>query len=131
VTVVLVVDDEVLLVELLRAALEEEGYDVRTAPDGQAAWEAVAAARPDVVLTDVMMPRLDGWGLYRALQAEAAYRDIPVVLMSAGAQLQGQAAGPGGAGGDRRPPRVLRKPFELAELVALLAGLRPDAAPPR
>lgn len=64
---VLVVDDDPDIQLLLRLELAAEGYDVATADDGLQALERIAALHPDVVLLDVMMPELDGWGVLRAL----------------------------------------------------------------
>jgi CheY-like chemotaxis protein len=79
---VLVVDDERHIVDLLTDLLEDEGYRVVVAYDGVCALEAVATERPDLVLADIMMPRLDGLSLVTRVRED--YGDeIPVVLMSA------------------------------------------------
>jgi CheY-like chemotaxis protein len=128
-TTVLVVDDEDLLVAMIQDVLEDEGYSVVTAHDGQAGWEAVERHVPDVVVSDVMMPRLDGWGLWRALQAAPAYRQIPVILMSAGAQLQGQGHGTSRAEGGGQLGFV-RKPFALEEFLRVLTSVLAQASTP-
>lgn len=79
--VVLVVDDERQIVSLLKDLLEDEGYAVRLAYDGAAALDEINAAKPDLVLSDVMMPRLDGLALYDEIRRRVA--DLPVILMSA------------------------------------------------
>jgi CheY-like chemotaxis protein len=81
---VLVIDDEREISELLRAVLEEEGYQVVIAADGQAGLDLVRQSRPDMILSDVMMPRLDGRTLSRILQTHPSYHTIPIALMSAG-----------------------------------------------
>ena len=82
---VLIVDDEVAIVELLAELLTDEGYEVRTAYDGRSALSLLhTGVQPSVVITDVMMPGLDGWGLYQALREEPRLRDAGVILMSAG-----------------------------------------------
>nr|MDQ3045608.1 response regulator [Chloroflexota bacterium] len=78
---VLVVDDEPLIRQVLSDLLEDEGHRVSTAPDGEAALDTVAKHIPDLLLADVMMPRLGGLGLSRSLR-ERGY-DFPIVLMSA------------------------------------------------
>ena len=82
---VLVVDDEVAIVELLAELLADEGHQVQTAYDGRSALSLLRTGlRPAVVITDIMMPGLDGWGLYRALREELPLRQVGVILMSAG-----------------------------------------------
>lgn len=78
---VLVVDDERYIVDLLADLLEEEGYRVKRAYDGVGALEIVDHQVPDLVLADVMMPRLDGLALVRNLRERGLA--IPVILMSA------------------------------------------------
>jgi two-component system alkaline phosphatase synthesis response regulator PhoP len=90
---VLVVDDEPDVLLLCRVNLEFEGYDVVEAADGQQAMEKVAEYRPDVILLDVMMPRMDGWQVLSALKADEAYRDIPVVMLTAKVQDADQIRG--------------------------------------
>ena len=104
-TRVLVVEDEAAIAELLREMLEEEGYEVALAGDGQAALGQVMEARPDLVLSDVMMPVLDGRALCRILQANSAFCSIPIVLMSAARQPS--------ADEDCRPAAFVQKPFHL------------------
>lgn len=80
---ILVVDDDVVQLKLARAQLELEGYLVGTATDGVGALEALRADRYDAVLSDILMPRLDGFRLCAAIRADDALRATPVVLMSA------------------------------------------------
>jgi CheY-like chemotaxis protein len=81
---ILVVEDDAHLRALLGDMLSDEGYDIALAGDGREALDVLAASPCDLVLSDVMMPRLDGRGLARAMQADAALRPIPLVLISAG-----------------------------------------------
>lgn len=105
---VLVVDDEPGIVEFLRYALEDSGYRVDTARDGCDALAAIARERPDFVLTDLMMPRLDGWELCRRLREDDATHDVPIVAMSAVSNR--------GVNVDA----FLAKPFELDDLLSAL-----------
>ena len=85
---ILIAEDEVPIRELLQAIFRDEGSRVAVVEDGQAALEALAATRYDVVLSNVMMPRLDGCGLANAMHADPALQHIPLILMSAaGARL--------------------------------------------
>ena len=80
---VLVVDDEPNIIEFLRYALEDSGYRVATARDGLDALAEVRRERPSFVLTDLMMPRLDGWELCRRLREDSAMQGVPLLAMSA------------------------------------------------
>lgn len=78
---ILVVDDEFVIREVLSALFTGEGYAVLTAGDGLAALETLAGAAPDLVIADIIMPHLDGWGLLARLRDERP--ELPVVLLSA------------------------------------------------
>ena len=118
---ILVVEDEEPIAELLRAVLEDEGYRVVTAADGRAALARLAEARPALVLSDVMMPHLDGRALARALHADPAHRALPLVLLSAL-----------GAASVAGVPHVafVAKPFELDGLLTTVARLLHNAEQP-
>jgi PAS domain S-box-containing protein len=110
---VLVADDNADMREYLTRLLRTAGYQVTTVTDGQAALDAVRARAPDLVISDVMMPRLDGLGLVAALRADARTAAVPALLLSARA---GQEASIEGlqAGADD----YLVKPFSAVELLA-------------
>ena len=90
---VLVVDDEPDVLLLGRVNLEFEGYQVSTAPDGEAGLEACRELRPDVVLLDVMMPKMDGWQVLEAIKADEELQQIPVVMLTAKVQDEDQIRG--------------------------------------
>ena len=83
---VLVVDDDPVILNLLTVNFEMEGYEVATAADGEEALEQVRADRPDLIVSDVMMPRMDGLALAAALKADPDLASIPLLLLSAKAQ---------------------------------------------
>ncbi len=113
---VLVVDDEQSLTDLLRMALRYEGWDVRTAADGQAALGVVREFRPDALVLDVMMPGLDGLEVLHRLRAQND--DTPVLFLTAKDSLDDRLAGLTAGGDD-----YVTKPFSLEEVVARLRGL--------
>ena len=113
---VLVVDDDRAVRESLRRSLEFNGYDVHLAGDGAEALAGIGAIAPDVVVMDVMMPRLDGLDTTRALRA--AGNDVPILVLTArdavGERVEGLDAG---------ADDYLTKPFALQELLARLRAL--------
>ena len=113
---VLVVDDDKAVRESLRRSLEYNGYDVVLASDGAEALATIGTARPDVVVMDVMMPRLGGLETTRALRA--AGHDLPVLVLTAR-----DAVGDRVEGLDAGADDYLTKPFALAELLARLRAL--------
>jgi signal transduction histidine kinase/DNA-binding response OmpR family regulator/serine phosphatase RsbU (regulator of sigma subunit) len=109
---VLVVDDNADMRGYI-AELLADAYDVEAAPDGVAALERVAARPPDLVITDVMMPRLDGFGLLDALRGDPDTMQIPVIMLSARAGEDGTVEGLEAGADD-----YLIKPFSTRELLA-------------
>jgi DNA-binding response OmpR family regulator len=80
---ILVVDDEIYIVHILEFTLTMEGYEVLTASDGEEALRKVEQDRPDLIVLDIMMPKLDGYEVCRKLREDEDFRSIPVVLLSA------------------------------------------------
>ncbi len=110
---ILVADDEEDLRELVTYRLSRSGYNVIGAEDGQEAFELAAERTPDLMVLDVMMPKLDGYELTRRLRAEAALRSIPVILLTARSQESDIDRGFEVGADD-----YLKKPFNPDELVA-------------
>ncbi len=117
---ILVAEDEGLAAMAIEDELLREGYDVELAPDGQAALEAAARQPPDLLLTDLRMPRLDGIGLIRALRA--ARPALPVVVMTGYAPAGGAGAfaQPGEA-----PVALFAKPLDMDAVLVALRKLLP------
>lgn len=85
---ILVVDDEEDVVYLLREALEDEGYQTFGAQDGQAALEIVKKEKPDLILLDIMMPKMDGYTLNQQLKKDEENHDLPVIVITGRGQLR-------------------------------------------
>jgi two-component system, OmpR family, response regulator MprA len=113
---VLVVEDDKAVRESLRRSLEFNGYEVATAGDGAEALAGISRVRPDVVLMDVMMPRLGGLEATRALRT--AGNDVPILVLTAR-----DAVGDRVEGLDAGADDYLTKPFALAELLARVRAL--------
>jgi two-component system alkaline phosphatase synthesis response regulator PhoP len=118
VTKVLVVDDEAPIRLLCRVNLEAEGMDVLEAADGEKGLELARAEKPDVVLLDVMMPGMDGWQVAERLVEDAETMDIPLVFLTARAELRDRARGLELGGVD-----YITKPFNPTELATVVEGL--------
>ena len=110
---VLVVDDDPAIREFVGGALELEGYDVLTAPDGETALEIVGRREPCAVLLDMRMPVLDGWGFAAAYRGRPGAH-APVVVMTAAESARRWADEVGAED-------VLGKPFSLDDLLAVVA----------
>jgi adenylate cyclase len=115
---ILVVDDNAANVDILCARLTAHGYELVTAADGEAALEAVRKHQPDLILLDVMMPRLDGIEVCRRLRADTAQPYIPIVLVTAKSDSKDVVAALE-AGGDE----YLTKPVDHTALVARVKSM--------
>ena len=113
---ILVVDDDRAVRESLRRSLAFNGYDVELAEDGQAALDAVQARRPDAMVLDVMMPRVDGLEVCRRLRS--AGDALPILVLTARDAVSDRVSGLDAGADDYLP-----KPFALEELLARLRAL--------
>lgn len=118
---VLVVDDEPDVLLLCRVNLEFEGYEVMEASDGVEAMARVRDRRPDVVLLDVMMPRMDGWQVLKELKGDDDLKDIPVVMLTAKVQDQDQIRGWSSGASE-----YITKPFSPLSLSQVLDDVLSD-----
>jgi two-component system alkaline phosphatase synthesis response regulator PhoP len=117
-TTVLIVDDEAPIRLLCRVNLEAEGMHVVEATDGESGIEQVLNERPDVVLLDIMMPRLDGWQVAERLAEDARTSEIPIIFLTARAELRDRARGLDIGGVD-----YVTKPFNPLELAPLVEAV--------
>jgi DNA-binding response OmpR family regulator len=112
-TRVLIAEDDLHIVELLTFVLEREGYAVAAAVDGEAAIEHLRRDPPDLLILDVMLPRLNGFEVLETIRADAKLKDLPVIVLTAKGQTQ-----------DRRTAEELgidefmTKPFSNRDVVA-------------
>ena len=117
-TRVLVIDDEAPIRLLCRVNLEAEGMEVLEAADGPAGLARARAEEPDVILLDVMMPGLDGWRVAEELLDDTSTSGIPIVFLTARAELRDRARGIDLGGVD-----YVTKPFNPVELAPMVRGL--------
>jgi DNA-binding response OmpR family regulator len=118
VTKVLVVDDEAPIRLLCRVNLEAEGMEVIEAADGHTGLELARSEHPDVILLDVMMPAMDGWQVAEQLFDDSQAGEIPLVFLTARAELRDRARGLELGGVD-----YITKPFNPVELASVVQGL--------
>ena len=129
---ILVVDDERNIIELARMYLEQDGYAVISASDGQTALNRILAGEPDLVVLDLMLPELDGWEVCKQARAQS---DVPIIMLTARDEDVDKIVGLELGADD-----YMTKPFNPRELVARVKAIlrrsvsaprdAPDVAPP-
>ncbi len=115
---ILVADDEPHIRRILQFMLEQEGFEVNMAEDGEEAWKAVASFQPDLVLLDVMMPRMDGFAVLEIIRAGFETARLPVILLTAKGEEQDKVRGLAGGAND-----YIIKPFNHDELLLRVTNL--------
>lgn len=112
---ILAIDDSRTMRNLLRATLEEAGFDVTTAEDGRDGIDNLRAAAPDVIITDINMPRLDGFGVIEAVRSSDCAASVPVLVLSteSSAEMKDRARRSGATG-------WIVKPFDDQRLVSAI-----------
>jgi two-component system OmpR family response regulator len=124
---ILVVDDEKQIVEIVKAYLERDGYEVAVAYDGKAAVASVRKEHPDLIVLDLMLPELSGWDVCRTIRKES---DVPVIMLTAHDDTTDKIVGLELGADD-----YITKPFDPKELVARVGAVlrryegRPTASP--
>lgn len=119
---ILVVDDEPSIVKMVGKRLEVEGFDVLIAMDGQDGLDKARSQLPDLIVLDLMLPRLNGYEVCTMLKQDARYQKIPIVLFTAKAQEKDEKLGME-CGADA----YVRKPFRAQELLEKIRSLLPGA----
>ena len=121
---VLIVEDEEPIARLVSEAMRRQGYSCETAADGDEALHAAAELLPDLIILDVMLPRLDGFEVARRLKNDRATKNIPIIMLTARREEEDALAGFAAGASD-----YVRKPFSLAELTARAGILIRRSAP--
>ena len=107
---VLIVEDDGNIAELLHLYLEKEGFETQVAPDGGKGVELFRAFRPDLVLLDIMLPVMDGWGVLKKIRE---HDKTPVIMLTAKGETEDKVTGLEGGADD-----YIVKPFEMKEVLA-------------
>ena len=115
---ILVVEDESAIVDIVCRALRRHGYETESAGDGDAALDKAATLRPDLVILDLMLPKMDGWEVCRRLRAMPETASTPVIILTARRDERDIIEGLEIGADD-----YIKKPFSLAELVARVRAL--------
>jgi DNA-binding response OmpR family regulator len=121
---ILAVDDEEHVVRLLQIRLKALGFEVVPAYDGEMALARVAESTPELVLLDVMMPKMDGFEVLRRLKANPETADVPVIMLTARGQFEDLAHGYG-----EGAEWYFHKPFDMAELERFVLRVIGPAVP--
>ncbi len=109
---ILVVDDEVDLVETVRFSLEMEGFQVLVSYNGEDALNQARKESPDLILLDIMLPKLDGYKVCRLLKFDERYKHIPILMLTAKTQAKDKQTGM-----DTGADEYITKPFDIDQLM--------------
>ena len=109
---ILIVDDEQDIVETLKFMLEAQGYECFCAYDGESGLNMAKELIPDLMILDVMMPKINGYKISRLLKYDNKYKDIPIIMITARSQEEDKVIGQETGVND-----YITKPFELAEVI--------------
>ena len=112
---VLIADDEADIVETLQFMLESDGFDVLTAYDGEEALNIARKAIPDIILLDVMMPKINGYKVSRLLKFDKKFQDIPILMITARSQEEDKLIGE-----ETGADEYITKPFEISNVIELI-----------
>lgn len=115
---ILLTDDEPNIVRVVSARLKTQGFEVISANDGEAALEVFYREKPDLVLLDIMLPKLDGYKVCQKLKADPKWKHVPVILFSAKAQDTDKQAGR-----DHGADAYIAKPFQPEQLLETIRYL--------
>lgn len=111
----LIVEDEENIAELIELYMQREGFETQIASDGEQAIEKFRVFRPDIVMLDVMLPKLDGWGVLSEIRSEGK---TPVIMLTAKGELTDRVSGLNAGADD-----YIVKPFEMKEVIARVSAV--------
>jgi len=120
---VLVVDDEPDLVRILQFGLQSAGYVVESASDGQEGLKKAREVKPDIILLDLMLPKLDGYKICRLLKFDERFKQIPIIILSARTQEGDQALAL-----EMGANRFVTKPYNFSEILVHVEELLKSAS---
>ncbi|MDO8535681.1 MAG: response regulator [Candidatus Omnitrophota bacterium] len=115
---ILIVDDEPDIIKMLQIRLESANYNIVTAQDGQEALNRIKEDTPDLLVLDIMMPKINGYTLFKMLREDLKYKNIPIIILTASVEIE-----------DLRKcikegvEAYLRKPYKPEILLGLIKGL--------
>ena len=109
---ILIVDDEADIIEILQFVLESEGYKCYTAFDGEEGLKLAREIHPDLIILDVMMPKINGYKISRLLKYDNKYKDIPILMITARSQEEDKIIGE-----ETGADEYITKPFEFGDII--------------
>ena len=109
---ILIVDDEPDIIEIIQFMLEANGYECITATDGEEGLKLAKEASPDLIILDIMMPKMNGYKISRLLKFDAKYKDIPIFMLTARSQDSDKAIGEESGANE-----YITKPFQVDYIV--------------
>lgn len=112
------VDDDLDLTRVVTSTLEQEGYEVTVAHDGEAGLETILTEQPDLIVLDVMMPKLNGWEVAKYLRSKPEWKDTPILMLTGIGKTLNDMTAPLYGADDH-----LDKPFDFDDLLAKVAAL--------
>jgi len=115
---ILIADDEEDVVTTLQFTLEKEGYQCLTAYDGKEALDKAKRENPDLIILDIMMPKMNGYEVSRLLKFDERYKHIPIVMLTARTQAKDKEIGR-----DTGADVYITKPFEMDDLVSTVHNI--------
>ncbi len=117
---ILVVDDEIELVKVLEIRLRKEGFEVVTAADGEDALKKARKEKPDLLILDLMLPKIDGYKVCRLLKFDQKYKNIPIIMLTARVEEHDRNLGM-----EMGADEYITKPFEWDKLLEKILGFLP------
>ena len=109
---ILIVDDEADIIEILQFVLEANGYECITAFDGEMGLTLAKESKPDLIILDVMMPKMNGYKICRLLKYDKMYKDIPIFMVTVRSQEEDKIIGE-----ETGADEYITKPFQIDEVV--------------